>query len=61
MNSVSYVSEKEDAITIRKNVEITNYTATETQDIVVKTIIFGVPVLIVLIGIVVWQLRRRKK
>lgn len=61
LNSVSFVAEKEDTITIRKNVEVTNYTATETQDIIVKVIIFGIPILIVLVGIVVWQLRRRKK
>ncbi|MCI9365533.1 MAG: GldG family protein [Clostridia bacterium] len=61
LNSVAYVSEKEDAITVRKNVETTYYTATETQDKVIKAIIFGLPVLIVLVGIVVWQLRRRKK
>lgn len=61
LNSVSYLSEVEDPITIRKELKSTSYTATETQDRIVKTIIFGLPIVIILVGIVVWQLRRRKK
>lgn len=61
MNSVAYLAKAEDQITIRKNIEVVNYTATEAQNTIVMTIIFGVPVLIVILGIVVWQLRRRKK
>lgn len=61
INSVSYIAENEDQISIRKSQEITFYTATEEQNRVVMAIIFGVPVLIVILGIVVWQLRRRKK
>lgn len=61
INSVSYIAENEDQITIRKSQEITFYTATEEQNRVVMSIIFGVPVLIIILGIVVWQLRRRKK
>ena len=61
INSVSYIAEIEDQITVRKSIDMTTYTATETQNRVVMTIIFGVPVVIILLGIVVWQLRRRKK
>ena len=61
VNSVSYIAENEDKITIRKNIDNTYYTATETQDMVVRTIIFGLPIVIVLVGILVWILRRRKK
>lgn len=61
LNSVSYLSDVEDPITIRKEVESTKYTATELQNVIVKTIIFVVPVLIIIAGIVIWQLRRRKK
>lgn len=61
LNSVSYIAEIEDQITIRKSIEFTYYTPTEAQNKVVMTIIFGLPILIVIIGIVVWQLRRRKK
>lgn len=61
LNTVSYIAEIEDQITVRKNIEMTSYTATETQNTIVMSIIFGLPVLIVVVGIVVWQLRRRKK
>lgn len=61
LNSISYLTEREDNITIRKNIEIVNYDVTEAQDKIILTIIFTVPVLIVVIGIVVWLLRRRKK
>ncbi len=61
LNTIAYLAEIEDQITIRKNIDVVYYTATETQNNIVMTIIFGVPILIVIIGIVVWQLRRRKK
>jgi len=58
---VQYAAEIEDPITIRKTVNSTMYTATLTQDRIIKYIIFGFPVLIIGAGIVVWQLRRRKQ
>ncbi len=61
LNSISYLTEREDNITIRKNVEAVNYEVTETQNRIVLAIIFAVPVLIIIIGIVVWLMRRRKK
>lgn len=61
LNSASYLAEVEDAITIRKGVESTQYTATEVQNRIIKIIIFSVPVVIIILGIVIWQLRRRKK
>jgi ABC-2 type transport system permease protein len=61
LNSISYLTEREDNITIRKNIEMVNYEVTETQNRIILTIIFTVPVLIVVIGIVIWILRRRKK
>ena len=61
LNSISYLTEREDNITIRKNVETINYEVTETQNKIILTIIFTVPVFIIVVGIVVWILRRRKK
>lgn len=61
LNSISHLTERTDTITIRKTSEVENYTVTEQEDIIIKTIIFILPVLIIVIGIVVWQLRRRKK
>ena len=51
LNSISYLTEREDNITIRKNVEVTTYTVTEQQQRIILTIIFAVPIAI----------RRRKK
>lgn len=61
LNSISYLTEREDNITIRKNVEVTTYTVTEQQHRIILTIIFAVPIAIIILGIVVWQIRRRKK
>ena len=41
--------------------ETVTYTATDEQDIIIRTVIFSVPALIIFAGIVVWQVRRRKK
>lgn len=61
INSIQYMSNVDDTITIRKTITNTRYTATETQDRIIKAIIFTLPVVIVIFGIVIWQLRRRKK
>lgn len=61
LNSISHLTERTDTITIRKTGENERYTVTEQQDAIIKTIIFVVPVIIIGIGIVVWQVRRRKK
>lgn len=61
LTTTQYLAEVEDAITIRKGVESTQYTATETQNRLIKIIIFSVPVVIIVAGIIIWQLRRRKK
>ena len=61
LNSVSYLNEREDTITIRKTSEEVKYTVTEEQNMIIMAIIFAVPVVIVILGIVVWQIRRRKK
>lgn len=61
LNSVAYLTEREDTITIRKETEQVTYTATEEQHNIIMTIIFGLPILIIFIGIVVWIIRRKKK
>ena len=60
LNSVSFLNEREDTITIRKTSEQVNYTVSELQNNIIMAIIFTIPVLIIILGIVVW-LRRRKK
>lgn len=61
LNSISTLAEREDTITIRKDTGTVTYTATEMQHQIVLGIIFGVPLLIIILGIVMWQIRRRKK
>ncbi len=61
MNSISYLVDREEDITARKDTGTVTYTATEQQDIIIRCIIFAVPILIIIIGIIVWQIRRRKK
>ena len=60
LNSISHLTERDDTITIRKTGEYEQYTVTEQEDTIIKTIIFLLPVLVIGVGIVVWQLRRRK-
>lgn len=61
LNSILYLTGREDTILIRKDTEVSTYTVTEKQQIIILTIIFAVPVLIVIAGIIIWQVRRRRK
>ena len=45
----------------RKDIEIVDYAVTESQHQIILTIIFGLPIFIIIVGIIVWQVRRRKK
>lgn len=61
LNSIAFLTDREEDITIRKTTDNVTYTATQKQDIIIRVIIFAVPCLIIIAGIVMWQLRRRKK
>ena len=61
MNSVSYLTERKDTITIRKDSDSVTYNVTQQQNIIIMSIIFIFPIVIIVVGIVVWQIRRRKK
>ena len=63
INSIAYLSEKENTLTIRKNMSGTSYvfTATENQNRVVLAIIFTIPIVIILVGILVWRYRKKRK
>ena len=60
LNSIAHLTERTDTITIRKASETERYTVTEKEDAIIKTIIFVLPVLIIGMGIVIWQVRRIK-
>lgn len=62
VNSVNYLTEKENSITIRKKYgDNVKFTVTEKQSKNILLIIFGIPLLIIFIGYVVWRVRRNKK
>lgn len=61
LNSIAYLVDRPEDITARKSTGTVTYTATEQQDTIIRTIIFAVPILIISAGIMVWQVRRRKK
>ena len=61
LNTVAYLTEKDSSITIRKNTNTVTYTATEKQNNIVLAIIFIIPILIILIGIIIAFIRKRKK
>lgn len=59
-NAVAYLNEREDLITIRKNHDDVSYNVTKEQHNVIMMIIFITPLVIIIVGIIVWQVRRRK-
>ena len=46
--------------TLRKDMKNTTYAATVNENRIILTIIFAVPIIIIIIGIVVWNIRKRK-
>lgn len=60
LNSIAYLSDREEDITVRKSTGSINYTATEQENRIILAIIVGIPVLIILLGIIVWIRRKRK-
>lgn len=61
IDSIAYLVDRQEDIIIRKDTNTVNYTATVKQDNIIQGIIFGLPVIIIFTGILVWQHRRRKK
>lgn len=61
LNSIAYLVDREEDITARKSTGTVTYTATEEQDTIIRIIIFAMPIAIIIVGVVVWQVRRRKK
>ena len=64
LNTIAYLSNREDAISIRKSTgteSISFETASKLQDSIVRTIIFVIPIAIIIVGIVISIIRKRKK
>ena len=62
LNSLAHLTEQESGITIRKAYTATSsFTATDGDKKIIMEVIFAIPIIIIIIGIIVWQKRRRKK
>ena len=62
LNAIAYLTDNDEGITIRKDYNnSSSFTATDAQKSLIMKIVFAVPLLIIFIGIIVWQIRRRKK
>ena len=61
LNGVAALSDKEDIITIRKDMSSSTYAPTQVQNTIVLAIIFAVPLLIIVVGVCVGIYRKRKR
>ena len=61
LNSLAYLVNRPEDIVARKSTGNVTYTATEAQDKIIRITIFSVPLVIILIGIIVWIRRKNKK
>ena len=61
-NSVAYLNNMENIISVREktNYSYIDYVVTEEQDAKIRAIIFAIPIIIIIIGIIVWTVRIRK-
>ena len=61
LNSIAYLSDREEDITVRKSTGAVTYTATEQENRIILAIITAVPLIIIAVGIFVWINRKSKK
>lgn len=61
ISSVANLTDRDDTISVRKEMSSSTYTPTENQNIIVLIIIFAIPLVIVICGIIVWNIRKRKR
>lgn len=61
LNTALYLTNSDINITIRKATNTEHFVMTDNEFRVILAIIFIIPILIIIFGIVVWQIRRRKK
>lgn len=63
INAIASLAEKEAGLSLRKDMAGTSYafSATAKQNAIVLGIIFAVPVVILIIGIVIWKHRKKRK
>ncbi len=61
INTMSFIGDKDNFITIRKDYAGTTYQATVIQLLIVIAIVILVPLFIIIFGIMVWAYRQRRK
>lgn len=61
INFVSGLTDRKDTVFIKKDTSSTAFTPTTSQANIVLVITFVFPVIIIIIGIIVWNIRKRKK
>ena len=61
LNSIAHLTERTEIITIRKDDDSEIYTVTAKQTTIIKIIIFSIPFIIIIIGIIIWFIRKRRK
>ena len=62
LNTIAYLTDREDSIRIRKNVGVVTFdTATAKQVSIVKTVIFTIPLAIIVAGIIVTVVRKKTR
>lgn len=61
INSLSYLGNKGNILTVRKDFSSSTYTPTAQQNIIVLCIIFIIPIAIILMGVIIWTYRKKRK
>ena len=62
LNAIAYLSNKDDSLSIRKNTNLVTFAqVSQTENAVVSIIIFGFPLLLIIVGITVIIVRKRKR
>lgn len=61
INAMSFLGEKDNILTIRKDMSSSTYTPTTFQNNIVTAVVFIVPLAIIIIGIIIWSYRKKRK
>ena len=61
INSIAELSDKDNTLTIRKDITSATYAPTVTENTIVLCIIFITPVLIIIVGVIIGNYRKKRK
>ena len=60
VNALSVLTGREDTITIRKNTGAVSFVPTKSENDTILTIIFAIPMLVIVTGIIVKSIRKKR-